>query len=71
VLDPSYGCSKISAKYISSCTAHRLDKEDIETALSTSEMSLAVSGAELGWRWDWVVPLRDVADLEIGLGLHR
>jgi len=37
----------------------------------TSEMSLADSGAELDCRWDWVVPHRDVADLEIGLGLHR
>jgi len=34
-------------------------------------MSLAVSGAELGWRWDWVVPYSDLADLEIGLDLHR
>ena len=33
-------------------------------------MSLAVSGAELGWRWHWVEPHRDEADLEVGLVLR-
>jgi len=75
VLYPSYGCPKFSAQGISIRTANRLEKEYIETAHPTSEMSLVFSGAELGWRWHWVpvpvVPHCDVADLEIGLGLHR